>query len=48
MREHFCAGIPLGKFADPDDIAGAVMFLVGPESDYMTGQVLRLNGGALV
>ncbi len=48
MREHFCAGIPLGKFADPDDIAGAVMFLVGPESDYITGQVLRLNGGALV
>ena len=37
--------IPLGRIGQPDDIAGVVSFLVSPESAYMTGQTLHVNGG---
>lgn len=37
--------IPLGKFGLPEDVANAVVFLAGPESDYITGQVIAVNGG---
>ncbi|MFH1619079.1 MAG: 3-oxoacyl-[acyl-carrier-protein] reductase [bacterium] len=37
--------IPLGRFAEPDDIARAVLFLAGDDSAYITGQVLAVNGG---
>ena len=37
--------IPLRRFADVDDIAGIVRFLASEKSDYMTGQVLGVNGG---
>jgi NAD(P)-dependent dehydrogenase (short-subunit alcohol dehydrogenase family) len=38
--------IPLKRVATPDDIVGPVMFLLGAESAYMTGQTLWVNGGA--
>jgi NAD(P)-dependent dehydrogenase (short-subunit alcohol dehydrogenase family) len=38
--------IPLRRIAVPDDIAGPVMFLLGPHSGYMTGQTLWVNGGS--
>jgi 2-hydroxycyclohexanecarboxyl-CoA dehydrogenase len=38
-------GIPLGRLGSPDDIAGAVSFLVGPDAGYITGQVLSVDGG---
>ncbi|MDQ0314576.1 SDR family NAD(P)-dependent oxidoreductase [Amorphus orientalis] len=37
--------IPLGRIGTPDDVAGAVSFLAGPDSAYMTGAVLDVNGG---
>lgn len=37
--------IPLGVFGTPEDVAGAVAFLVSPESSYITGQVVHVNGG---
>lgn len=37
--------IPLGRFAEPVDIARAVLFLVSEDSSYITGQVLAVNGG---
>jgi 3-oxoacyl-[acyl-carrier protein] reductase len=37
--------IPLGKLGTPADVASAALFLAGPESDYITGQVLAVNGG---
>jgi len=40
--------IPLGKIGRADDVAGAVAFLAGPEAGYITGQVLRVNGGMLM
>ena len=37
--------IPIGAFGETSDIADAVLFLVGPSSRYITGQVIHVNGG---
>jgi 3-oxoacyl-[acyl-carrier protein] reductase len=39
--------IPMGRLADPDDIAAAVAMLLGPDSHWISGQVIRANGGAV-
>jgi len=39
--------IPLGRLAQPEDIAAAVAMLLGPDSHWITGQVIRANGGAI-
>ena len=40
--------IPLGKFGEPADIAGAVAFLASAEAAYITGQVLTVDGGLVM
>ncbi|MDO9514840.1 MAG: 3-oxoacyl-[acyl-carrier-protein] reductase [Syntrophales bacterium] len=37
--------IPLGRAGMPDDVAGVVGFLVSGKADYITGQVMHINGG---
>lgn len=37
--------IPLGKWAMPDDIVGATVFFASPASDFITGQILYIDGG---
>lgn len=37
--------IPLGRVADPADCVGAALFFCSPASDYVTGQILYLDGG---
>jgi 3-oxoacyl-[acyl-carrier protein] reductase len=44
--DAYSAMIPLKRIAVPDDIVGPVLFLLGPDSRYMTGQTLWVNGGA--
>jgi len=39
--------IPVGRFAEPDEIASLVYFLSKPESGYITGQIISPNGGWL-
>ena len=39
------ARIPLGRIAEPEDVANAVLFFVSPASDFITGQTLYLDGG---
>ena len=39
------ARIPLGRIAEPDDVANAVLFLVSPAADFITGQTLYVDGG---
>lgn len=43
--DKFVGGIALGRAETPDDVAGLVSFLAGPDSDYMTGQALLIDGG---
>ncbi|MBM3776067.1 MAG: SDR family oxidoreductase, partial [Acidobacteria bacterium] len=45
---NFAAGILLGRVAKPDDVAGLALFLASPESDYITGQVITVDGGMLL
>ena len=42
------ATIPLGRIGKPEDVANAVSFLVDDKSNYITGQVVRVNGGLLI
>jgi NAD(P)-dependent dehydrogenase (short-subunit alcohol dehydrogenase family) len=37
--------IPLGRAGEPDEIAGAVAWLLGPDASYTTGAILRVTGG---
>jgi len=47
-KKKFVENIPLGRLGTPKDIAKAVLFLAGPNSDYITGHVLSVNGGLLI
>ncbi len=45
MRVKVIEEIPLGRVGTPEDVAGVVAFLVSGGADYITGQVIRVNGG---
>ncbi len=45
--EHICGRIPLGRWAKPADLMGAAVFLASDASDYITGQVIFVDGGWL-
>jgi 2-deoxy-D-gluconate 3-dehydrogenase len=45
VREDVVRRIPLGRVADPEDIAGSVVFLASPASDFVTGHTLLVDGG---
>ena len=43
--KKFCEGIALGRSQTPEDVAAFVSYLAGPDSDYMTGQAVLIDGG---
>lgn len=43
--EAVTRAIPLGRVAQPEDVAGAVVYLASPAADYVTGQTLSVSGG---
>ncbi|MGB3363455.1 MAG: 3-oxoacyl-[acyl-carrier-protein] reductase [Thermodesulfobacteriota bacterium] len=45
LRKDYISRIPLNRFGTPEDIAGAVAFLVSEDAGYITGEVFRINGG---
>lgn len=45
-RERYIESSPMGRIGQPQDLVGAVIFLAGPASDFVTGIVLRVDGGA--
>jgi 3-oxoacyl-[acyl-carrier protein] reductase len=48
IRKEMETSIPLGSLGTPQDVANAVVFLASREADYVTGQVLHVNGGMYV
>lgn len=47
-RDAYVATVPLRRMAEPGDIVGPILFLLGPASAYVTGQTLHVNGGLLM
>jgi NAD(P)-dependent dehydrogenase (short-subunit alcohol dehydrogenase family) len=45
FRTQLLARIPLGRIADPKDVVGAALFFASPASDFVTGQILYVDGG---
>ena len=45
--DHLTNLSPLQRLGTPEDVAGAVAFLAGPDGSWINGQVLRANGGAI-
>lgn len=46
--DAFSQNILLGRPAQPDDIAGTALFLASADSDYMTGQIIAIDGGMVL
>lgn len=45
MRKELTDNLPLERLGEPEDVADCVLFLAGPRSSYITGQVLVVDGG---
>ena len=43
--EYLIKEIPLGRFGEPEEVANLVYFLCSPDSSYITGQTIHINGG---
>jgi 3-oxoacyl-[acyl-carrier protein] reductase len=46
--DNLAGQIPLGRLGDPEDVAHLVRFLAGPEANYITGQVVTVDGGMVM
>jgi NAD(P)-dependent dehydrogenase (short-subunit alcohol dehydrogenase family) len=45
LIDDYLANIPLGRVGEPDEVAELVRFLAGPESSWITGQCIAIDGG---
>lgn len=47
-RDEIARSIPLGRIATADDVAGPILFLCSPLARHVTGEILNVNGGAVL
>ena len=47
-RERIAAAIPIGRIAEPRDIAGPILFLCSDFARHVTGEILNVNGGSVL
>ncbi|MDH3829879.1 MAG: 3-oxoacyl-ACP reductase FabG [Desulfobacterales bacterium] len=47
-QERLKAGIPLGRFGDPKEVASLAVFLASDEASYITGQTINCDGGSFM
>ncbi|HEX4407315.1 MAG TPA: SDR family oxidoreductase [Xanthobacteraceae bacterium] len=48
QREKFIATVPLGRLAQTQDIANAALFLASPEAEFVTGNIVEVDGGRTI
>jgi 3-oxoacyl-[acyl-carrier protein] reductase len=48
MREKFIASVPMGRLALPQDIANAALFLASSEAQFVTGNIMEVDGGRII
>ena len=47
-KERIARSIPLGRIADPRDIAGPIVFLCSALARHITGEIVNVNGGSVL
>jgi len=48
VKENILKQVPLARLGNPEEVAHAVVFLASPKADYITGQVISVNGGMVM
>ncbi len=48
LRGEIEAGIPLGRVASAEDVAGPILFLASPLARHLTGEIVNVNGGSVL
>jgi 3-oxoacyl-[acyl-carrier protein] reductase len=48
QREKFVATVPLGRLAQPQDIANAALYLASIDAEFVTGNIVEVDGGRTI
>jgi 3-oxoacyl-[acyl-carrier protein] reductase len=47
-KEEYAKAIPLGRFGDSEEVASVTCFLLSRASSYITGEVIKIDGGLYI
>jgi 3-oxoacyl-[acyl-carrier protein] reductase len=47
-EQRYLSAVPVGRFGQPAELAAAICFLLSDDAGFITGQTLRVDGGASV